>query len=425
MYLEYSAYFNLDEGGNMPIILKVDELEPGMQLAKNVMNNYSVLLAYDRILSDRDIAGLKRLMPDVGVHVKDPMLDSNVDFADDSKDYEVSQAARSRISKLASKVSGQLRDGVTLDGNNVAGLQDTIQETMDYILTNPVACAIIDKSGSWDDYLQEHCANVFYLSVLIGNTIKNYIKIERERLSAAKSLSNAFNLNPLALAAFLHDIGMTPIAYLYKKTDPLTEEEKELVRAHPAKGAEMLPDQVDAMTKLVIKTHHENMDGSGYPEGLEGKKINIFAKIVRVADAYSSAISDKIYRDARHPALVLNEMLNTSMSRFYDPVILKVFSGIVQPFPVGAKVLLEKGTWGVVVQYNDKKPFNPKIVEAFDEFGDPMPPDVMHQVKSLGCEDAYRVKSFGGVDMSELNNEDFDATINDEHFSNLMGFCYP
>ena len=409
----------------MPIILKVEELESGMQLAKNVMNNYSVLLAANRIISDRDIAGLKRLMPDISVHIKDPMLDGNAEFTDDSKDYEVSQAARNRVSKLASKVSGQLRDGVTLDGNHVTGLQTTIQETMDYILTNPVACAIIDKSGSWDDYLQEHCANVFYLSVLIGNTIKNYIKVERERLSAAKSLSNAFNLNPLALAAFLHDIGMTPIAYLYNKNEPMTDEEKELVRAHPAKGAAMLPDQVDAMTKLVIKTHHENMDGSGYPEGLDGKKINIFAKIVRVADAYSSAICDKVYRQARHPALVLNEMLNTSMSRFYDPVILKVFSGIVQPFPIGAKVLLQKGTWGVVVRYNDKKPFNPYIVEAFDEFGDPMPPEVLHKVKTLGCDESFRIKSFGGVDMSELNNEGFDATLSPEHFENLLGFCYP
>ncbi len=409
----------------MPIILKVEELEPGMQLAKNVMNNYSVLLAFNRVISDRDIAGLKRLMPDISVHIKDPMLDGAVDFANDSADYEVSQAARSRISKLASKVSGQLRDGVTLDGNHVSGLQSTIQETMDYILTNPVACAVIDKSGNWDDYLQEHCANVFYLSVLIGNTIKNYIKSERERLSAAKSLSNAFNLNPLALASFLHDIGMTPISYLYNKKEPLTDEEKELVRYHPFKGADMLPEQVDPMVKLVIKTHHENMDGSGYPEGLEGKKINIFAKIVRVADAYSSAICDKVYKQARHPALVLNEMLNTSMSRFYDPVILKVFSGIVQPFPIGAKLLLEKGTWAVVVKYNDKKPFNPIIVEAFDEFGDPMPPDVIQKVKTLGCDQGCRVKSFGGVDMSELNREDFDSTIDSEHFDNLMGFCYP
>ena len=409
----------------MPIILKVDEIEPGMQLAKNVMNNYSVLLAANRIMSDRDIAGLKRLMPDVSVHVKDPMLDSTAEFADDSKDYEVSQAARSRVSKLASKVSEQLRSGVTLDGNNVSGLQSTIQETMDYILTNPVACAIIDKSGSWDDYLQEHCANVFYLSVLIGNTIKNYIKIERERLSAAKSLSNAFNLNPLALASFLHDIGMTPISYLYGKKDPLTEEEKELVRQHPVKGVEMLPEQVDAMTKLVIRTHHENMDGSGYPEGLDGKKINIFAKIVRVADAYSSAISNKVYQEARHPALVLNEMLNTSISKYYDPVILKVFSGIVQPFPIGAKVLLQKETWAVVVQYNDKKPFNPKVVEAFDEFGDPMPPDVVSTVKVLGSEPGLKVKSFGGIDMSELNNEKYDAELDAEHFSTIMGFSYP
>lgn len=409
----------------MPILLRIKELEPGMVLATNLMNQYSMLLPLDHTITDRDIASLKRLLPDGLVSIKDPFLDSTVEFHDDSKDYVVSRKARQGISKVAANVSNQLRNGVTLDGKNVAGLQNTISEMMEYVLTNPVTNAVIEKSMSWDDYLQEHCANVFYLSLLIGNTIKNYIKRERERLSAAKSIKNAMDLNPLATAALLHDIGMVPLAHLYNKKEALTEDEIASIKRHPHDGADMLPAQIDPMVKLIIRLHHENCDGTGYPEQLPGDKITIFAKIVRVADAYSSAICDKVYQKAKHPAIVLHEMLNTSISRCYDPVILKVFSGIVQPFPIGAKLLLNNGKWAVVVRYNDKKPFNPKVVIAYDEFGDPELPQVASVVHELGSEDALKVKSFSGYDMTALQNESYDAELEPQSANELFGFQFP
>ena len=409
----------------MPILLRVQELEPGMGLAGNLMNQYSMLLPANHVIGDKDIAALNRLMPDAMVSIKDPVLDGAVDFQDDSKDHVVSRKARQGVSKVAAKVSQQLRNGVTLDGKSVAGLRNTVSELTDYILTNPVANAVIEKSAGWDDYLQEHSANVFYLSILIGNTIKNYIKRERERLTAAKSVKNAMDLVPLGTAAMLHDIGMATISDLYQKKGPLTPEEVAIVKQHPIKGADLLPEQMDPMVKMVVRMHHENNDGSGYPQGLPGEKINIFAKIVRVADAYSSAVCDKIYQQAKHPAIVLHEMLNTSITKYYDPVILKVFTGIVQPFPIGAKLLLNNGKWGVVVKYNGKKPFNPYIVVAYDEFGDPEPPASVSKLHELGSEDAIKVKSFAGYDMTALQDDNYDAELNLENSGDIFHLHYP
>ncbi len=409
----------------MPILLRVKELEPGMSLATNLMNQYSMLLPADHTITDRDIASLNRLLPDALISIKDPFLDSTIDFQDDSQDYQVSRKARQGISKVAANVSTQLRNGVTLDGKNVAGLQQTISEMMEYVLMNPVTSAVIEKSMSWDDYLQEHCANVFYLSLLIGNTVKNYIKRERERLSAAKQIKNAMDLNPLATAALLHDIGMVPLTYLYTKKEPLTAEEIAMVKNHPQDGADMLPNEIDPMVKLIIRLHHENCDATGYPQQLPGDKINIFAKIVRVADAYSSAVCDKVYQKAKHPAIVLHEMLNTSISRCYDPVILKVFSGIVQPFPIGAKLQLNNGKWAVVVRYNEKKPFNPFMVVAYDEFGDPEPPQSASAIHELGAEDGHKVMSFAGHDMTQLQNEEFDSELDPQAANELFGLQFP
>lgn len=409
----------------MPILVKVQELEPGMSLAGNLMNQYSMLLPANHVIGDKDIASLNRLLPDAMVSIKNPLLDNAVEFQDDSKDHAVSRKARQGVSKVAARVSQQVRNGVTLDGKSVAGLHDTVSELTDYILTNPVANAVIEKSVGWDDYLQEHSANVFYLSILIGNTIKNYIKRERERLTAAKTVKNAMDLIPLGTAAMLHDIGMVPLCELYKKSGPLTPEEIAAVKQHPNTGADLLPEQMDPMVKLVIRTHHENCDGSGYPQGLPGNKINIFAKIIRVADAYSSAICDKIYQKARQPAIVLHEMLNTSINRFYDPVIMKVFTGIVQPFPIGAKLLLNNGKWGVVVRYNEKKPFNPYIVVAYDEFGDPEPANVINKLRELGSEESIKVKSFAGYDMTALQDESYDADIDVDTSADIFHLHYP
>lgn len=411
----------------MPILLRVNELEEGMCLAAHVMNRYSMLLPNGHKLLEKDIISLKRMLPEESFQIVDPLLDEIVKFEDDSADRKVSQHVRQNILNITQKVSGNVRDGMTLTSENVAGMQRVLEEMMEYLQNNPVTTAIIEQSTGWDDYLQEHSANVFYLSVVIGNTIRNYIKNERERLSSAKSLHQGMNLTPLATAAMFHDIGMVPIDKLYRKKEPLTGEEKEQIRMHPQVGAQMLPDEVDAMVKLIVRTHHENQDGSGYPESLPGDKINIFARIIRVADAYSAAIADKIYKKARQPAEVLYEMLHGECRRFYDPVVLRVFSNIVQPFPIGAKLKLQSGMWAVVVRHDSQKPFNPKIVIAFDELGDPVAKEDLKEILRLGQGEETKIHSFGGQDMTFLNAPVSQETVESAEpvYSDLFDFAYP
>jgi len=388
----------------MPILLNVKELEPGMTLARNAMSQFSVLVKRGRALSESDINSLVRRYPDMMVQVADPLLDQAVEFDDDSKAQEVSQTVRRNVATASSKVSKTIRSGVTLNAENIKGVQEVIDSMIGYLYENPVAAAIIDQSSNWDDYLQEHSANVFYLSLVMGNTIRNYIKEERERLSAAKSLSNAMNLTPLATAALFHDIGMTPIEHVYSKSEALTEEEIAQIKAHPTVGAQMLPDNIDPMVKLVVRFHHENQDGSGYPEGLTGDKVNIFSRIVRVADAYSAGVSQKVYQRAKNPVMVLYEMLYGDYRQYYDPVVLKVFTSIMQPMPIGAKLKLDTGHSAVVVRHNRENPFRPEIMIAYDEFGDPLPPEQLKKPFVLGQRKDVKVVSFGKEDISFLND---------------------
>ena len=415
----------------MPIVVPVSQLEPGMSLANNVVNRYSVLLPHGHTLSDSDISSLHHRFPHKMVQVRDPLLDEFVEFDDDSQDHQVSLEVRRNVATASQKVSQIVRSGVALTADNIIGMQQTIEEMVKHLQSNPVTRAIIDQSGSWDDYLQEHSANVFYLSMIIGNTIRNFVKQERERLSAARTIRDARNLTSLATAALLHDIGMAPIERLYQKTGSLTQEEIELIKAHPANGADMLPDDIDPMVKLVVRSHHENFYGSGYPDGIQGDKISIFARILRVADAYSAAISDKTYSQGKSKVLALYEMLHGRYKMFYDPVVITIFTGITQPFPIGAKLRLDSGRIAVVTKHNRKNPFSPEVIIAFNEQDKSLPKEEVEGPFFLDKRDDIKVLSFGEEDISFINNYSVESSPRDleetivQEYNEMFDLAYP
>ncbi len=386
----------------MPILLSTKELAVGMTLSHNVSNQHNMILKKGHELTESDISSLRKYYPDIMVHVGDPILDEVIDFEDESKDIEVSQQIRSNAVAMTQKVSGALKNKTKLTGRSIMGVRQLVSETLNYLSDNPVTKAILEQVTSSDEYSQVHGANVFYLSVLIGNSLKNYIKRERERLSAVQQV-DALNLKPLALSALLFDIGMMDLQEIHHKDTPLDYDEMEKIRLHPLKGVEMLPEAIEPMVKLAVRCHHENMDGTGYPMGLMGSDINIFSRIIRVADAYSSATSQKIYKQARSPIKILHEMLTDPIRKYYDPVILKVFSDLMQPLPLGAKLKTNTGLTAVVVKHHRGQPFNPDLMFAFDAEDNPIPKEKLLPPFKLDKHPDLKVLSFANEDIRFIN----------------------
>ena len=99
-------------------------------------------------------------------------------------------------------------------------------------------------------------------------------------------------------AALLHDIGKLAIPdRLLHKPGPLTREEDKQVQHHAAIGADML-DGFDfpGPLALIVRHHHENWDGSGYPDGLPGTQIPLGARLLSIVDCYDALTSDRPYR---------------------------------------------------------------------------------------------------------------------------------
>ncbi len=145
---------------------------------------------------------------------------------------------------------------------------------------------------------------------------------------AASELGGRLELTPaqreaLELGALLHDIGeiRTPEAVL-RKPGPLTAEERDRVREHPAAGVEIL-EAVPLLTPAldVVGSHHESYDGSGYPDGLKAGQIPFTARVFAVVDALDAMTHARPHRAARSLAEALEEVRKGAGARF-DPDVV-------------------------------------------------------------------------------------------------------
>jgi putative two-component system response regulator len=123
------------------------------------------------------------------------------------------------------------------------------------------------------------------------------------------------DLEILRLGALLHDIGKIGVSdEILRKNGPLTAQEFEQIKRHPALGARILRQVPFLAPHLpIVELHHERPDGRGYPFGLRGDDIPLAARIVHVADAFDAMTTARAYRAARPAAEAFDEL-----ERFVD-----------------------------------------------------------------------------------------------------------
>jgi putative nucleotidyltransferase with HDIG domain len=133
-------------------------------------------------------------------------------------------------------------------------------------------------------------------------------------------------LSHLRRGALLHDIGKMaiPDAIILKSGD-LSHEERAEIRRHPLYGYEML-SEIEFLTPAldILLCHHEKWDGQGYPFGLSGEQIPIFARIFAVVDVWDALLSERTYHDPMTEDEALSFILNESGAHF-DPAVVEAF----------------------------------------------------------------------------------------------------
>jgi len=136
-------------------------------------------------------------------------------------------------------------------------------------------------------------------------------------------------LKTLGMGAWLHDIGKLAIPDgILLKPGALNEQEREIMQRHVALGYDLvkgIPFLADAAE--IILAHHERHDGSGYPRGLRGKDIPMFARIFAVADSFDAMTSDRPYRSAL-PVQTARSVIDAGGGKLFDPEIVDVFFAV-------------------------------------------------------------------------------------------------
>jgi putative two-component system response regulator len=158
------------------------------------------------------------------------------------------------------------------------------------------------------------------------------------RLGAAIGL-RGLELDAVNRGSLFHDIGKIAVrdAVLLKPAR-LTPEEFAEIRRHPVVGRELLSGMKTLAFALdVVYSHHEKLDGSGYPDGLSGESIPITARVTTIADIYDALTTARTYRPAMKRADALEVMETETRRGWWDPRLFDVFRGLLEHIPDDAE----------------------------------------------------------------------------------------
>jgi len=228
-------------------------------------------------------------------------------------------------------------------------LNSLVKDISSSISRNESALISLARLKTKDDYTYMHSVAVCGLMMALARQLN----LSEEETKQA------------GLAGLLHDIGKAGIPNeVLNKPGALTDEEFNLVKLHPQRGYDILlaAKLTDKVALDVCLHHHEKVDGTGYPDGLKGKEISLFARMGAVCDVYDAVTSNRPYKAGWDPGVSLQRM--AQWKGHFDEDIFKAFVKSLGIYPVGSTVKLKSGRLAVVIDQSPQSLLTP-IVKVF------------------------------------------------------------
>jgi putative nucleotidyltransferase with HDIG domain len=281
---------------------------------------------------------------------------------------------------------------------DVATVKAVVKECVEHILENPSAMLWLARIKDSDEYTAEHCLRVGILAIALGREL-GLMPLELEQVG---------------ICGMLHDVGKLKIPdEILNKPGKLTTDEFTIMRRHAIEGRKLLlaNGQTPPAAVDVAYSHHERMDGGGYPRGLKANQIPYFAKIIAVVDAYDAINSDRVYSKGRSTMESLRILFEASNSQFDEEIVL-AFIRMIGIFPPGEIVELTNGEVAIITACSPEHKLKPRLLLVLDCNKQPCTPRVIdlqknpcdetglpyrvHEVHQAGAFDidieAYRIK---------------------------------
>jgi HD-GYP domain-containing protein (c-di-GMP phosphodiesterase class II) len=235
--------------------------------------------------------------------VSDPvrrLTEGTRQLSEDHLDYRVEVRSRDEIGALADSFNKM-----------AVSLSESRKRLQNYFFK--VTQALVRALEAKDPYTQGHSERVANLARTIA--LKLGMSPEKAEL--------------IWCVAELHDIGKLVIREtILNKKEKLSPEEWKILREHPVTGEKILASVLNEELLRVIRSHHERVDGKGYPDGLKGEEIDQSSQIVSIADAYDAMTSSRSYRKTLTSEEAANEIKRASGVQF-RPEIVKAFLGVI------------------------------------------------------------------------------------------------
>jgi putative nucleotidyltransferase with HDIG domain len=233
-------------------------------------------------------------------------------------------------------------------GINVVSAKTMARGMTEGIIQNENALVLLSLLKQHDEYTVRHSINVCILSLLLAK----HLGLDESAMQT------------LGMGALLHDIGKMrlPIEIL-NKPDKLSAGELVVVQRHPDVGYELLRNKkgLPPASLEIVRSHHERINGSGYPRKLKGDEITLFARIVSIVDIYDAITTDRSYHDGISPHEAIRLIYENEKDAF-PPELLELFIQCLSIFPIGSIVELENGEIGIVMNVNRNKHLLPVVL---------------------------------------------------------------
>ena len=241
----------------------------------------------------------------------------------------------------------EARMGKAIEAEAAAPL---VEEISNSVMRNPGALISLARLKTADDYTYLHSVAVCALMIALARQLG----LDEQQTRDA------------GMAGLLHDLGkaLIPLAVL-NKPGKLSDEEFALVKTHPAEGHKLLLEGkgVSDAVKDVCLHHHEKVDGSGYPKGLNDKTMSLFARMGAVCDVYDAVTSNRPYKAGWDPAESIKRM--AEWKGHFDTTVFQAFVKSLGIYPVGSLVRLESGKLCVVIEQGEHSLLKPKVKVFF------------------------------------------------------------
>lgn len=252
-----------------------------------------------------------------------------------------------------SQIESNLKRMVEGEAINVTLIRHSVNACVESIVNNPNALLWLGRLRSKDNYIAEHCLNVGILAIAFGR----HLGMEREELET------------LGMCGMLHDVGKLQVDQkILDKPSSLSEAEFAAIKDHCRIGRDILSKD-ETIPKAVIEAaygHHERMDGTGYPRGLQADTLNLHTRMISIVDTYDAITTNRCY-DKSRPATEAMKILFKSRSTQFEPVLVEKFIECLGIYPTGSLVELRSGEGAVVIDSNKNSRLKPRVSIVLDE----------------------------------------------------------